>query len=218
MEMMYIYKTTNLIDGKIYIGQKSKKLNDNEYYGSGILIKQAINKYGKENFKKEIIEYCENKKELDLKEQYWIKKLKTRDLKIGYNIQCGGLGGDTLSTHPKRNEIIQKISMAGIGRLCTKETKQKLSDGKKGEKNPMYGKHHTEEHRKKQSNALKGKPKTAEHAKHIGESRKGKHHTKEGRKNISEGHKGQKAWNKGIKCPQWSGEKHWRNKNKEIKL
>lgn len=49
----YIYKTTNLINNKIYIGQhkvKEEKI-DNSYYGSGKLIIQAIKKYGKENFK-----------------------------------------------------------------------------------------------------------------------------------------------------------------------
>lgn len=47
---MVIYKTTNLINGKIYIGQDSKDRPN--YYGSGKLIHRAIKKYGKENFKK----------------------------------------------------------------------------------------------------------------------------------------------------------------------
>ena len=60
---MIIYKTTNLINSKIYVGQDSK--NNYNYLGSGIIIKKAIKKYGKENFKKEIIEYCNDKQKLD---------------------------------------------------------------------------------------------------------------------------------------------------------
>ena len=50
---MQIYKITNLINGKIYIGQDSNDRLD--YFGSGLLIKRAIKKYGKENFNKQII-------------------------------------------------------------------------------------------------------------------------------------------------------------------
>jgi len=51
---MIIYKTTNTINGKIYIGKDVK--NDPNYIGSGLYIKNAIKKYGKEHFKKETIE------------------------------------------------------------------------------------------------------------------------------------------------------------------
>ena len=57
---MIIYKTTNLINNKIYIGQDSR--NNPYYYGSGTIITLAIKKYGKNNFKKEILETCNNKK------------------------------------------------------------------------------------------------------------------------------------------------------------
>lgn len=51
---MIIYKTTNIINGKFYIGQDSK--NDPNYLGSGLLLNRAIEKYGIENFKKEMVE------------------------------------------------------------------------------------------------------------------------------------------------------------------
>jgi hypothetical protein len=80
---MIIYKTTNLITGKIYVGQDSK--NNPNYLGSGKYIWNAIKKYGKENFKKEIICGCNSREELNEKEIYWIKELNSTNLEIGYN-------------------------------------------------------------------------------------------------------------------------------------
>ena len=89
--MMIIYKTTNLINNKIYVGQDSK--NNPTYLGSGSYIKRAIRKYGKENFKKEILCECFSIEELNKKEIHWIKEL---DCKVpnGYNISLGG--GETI--------------------------------------------------------------------------------------------------------------------------
>lgn len=60
----FIYITTNHINGKKYIGQKNYDKNGRwkEYLGSGIILKQAIQKYGVDNFSKEIIEECETKR------------------------------------------------------------------------------------------------------------------------------------------------------------
>ena len=96
-KVMIIYKTTNLINGKFYIGQDSN--NNPEYYGSGLNLKRAINKYGRENFLKEIIEYCPTKQELNQRECYWIKETKAQEL--GYNIAEGGHGGLTYSEETK---------------------------------------------------------------------------------------------------------------------
>ena len=70
---MIIYKTTNLITGNFYIGQDSK--NNPLYLGSGLLLNKSIKKYGKENFQKEIIEYCTTKDQLNIQEIFWISKL-----------------------------------------------------------------------------------------------------------------------------------------------
>lgn len=89
---MYIYKTTNLINNKFYIGKSTRQiLESKDYYGSGIIIKQAISKYGKENFSKEIIDTACTVKELNEKEKNWIKELNA--IQEGYNISLGGDGG-----------------------------------------------------------------------------------------------------------------------------
>ena len=64
----YIYKTTNCINQKIYIGKKESSEYIPTYYGSGYLLKKAINKYGKENFTVEILDTANSLEELNEKE------------------------------------------------------------------------------------------------------------------------------------------------------
>ena len=85
----YIYKTTNLINLKIYIGQKTSEIFMPHYFGSGTKIKHAIKKYGVDNFKVELIEECFTLKDLDDREIYWIKFYNATDRDIGYNIMAG---------------------------------------------------------------------------------------------------------------------------------
>jgi group I intron endonuclease len=86
---MIIYKTTNLINNKCYVGKD--KYNNPKYIGSGKFLKYAINKYGKQNFKKEIIQICSSLEELNEREIYWIKELNTK-VPNGYNLTDGGEG------------------------------------------------------------------------------------------------------------------------------
>lgn len=158
---MIIYKTINLINNKIYIGQDKK--NNPNYLGSGLLLKQAINKYGIENFKKEILEVCDNIELLNIAEIYWIKKLNSQDRNIGYNISNGGSGGDTFTNNPNKEDWRRKNGLATLGKKLPKseETKQKISDAVKRswELNPNQGstgKKWTEEEKQKMSDAKKG--------------------------------------------------------------
>lgn len=105
---MQIYKITNLINNKIYIG-KDTTSNVN-YFGSGLLINRAFEKYGKDNFIKEVIDETDDYVELSKKEIYWIEQYNSTDRGIGYNISKGGDGGDTLSNHPELDLIREKIS------------------------------------------------------------------------------------------------------------
>lgn len=100
---MIIYKTINNINGKIYVGQDTH--NNPKYLGSGIILKQAVDKYGSENFTKETLETCSNKDELNEREIYWIKKLNAQDRNVGYNICDGGSNGNSFTYHPDKENI-----------------------------------------------------------------------------------------------------------------
>jgi hypothetical protein len=86
---MEIYLTTNLINGKIYIGQT--RTNDPNYLGSGTLIVKAIQKYGRENFKKETLEIVNKEEQLDEREIFWISTFRNSGYNM-YNVQEGGRG------------------------------------------------------------------------------------------------------------------------------
>lgn len=100
---MVIYKTTNILNGKIYIGKN--KINNSNYLGSGKILKESIKKYGREFFIKEIIEECYNIETLNIREIFWINHYNSIDRNVGYNISKGGDGGDTISQNPRRDEI-----------------------------------------------------------------------------------------------------------------
>jgi hypothetical protein len=102
---MEIYKITNLINNKIYIGKDVSC--DKNYYGSGVFIKKSINKHGKENFTKEIIDVCDNHDDLCIKEKFWVSYYKENGFVL-YNITEGGEGGDTWSNNPNFNSLREK--------------------------------------------------------------------------------------------------------------
>lgn len=105
----YIYKTTNLINGKIYIGQKkSDVFLGNKYLGSGKILQLAVEKYGKENFSVELLHESLNKLDLDAMEICYIYNYRNMGYSM-YNIADGGNGGDIFNTLPKeRQDLIRK--------------------------------------------------------------------------------------------------------------
>ena len=90
MHYGYIYKITNLINNKIYIGLHTSPVFDYKYWGGGSDLHVAQKLYGLENFSREIIQWCDSLEELNNAERYWIEKLDARNPDIGYNIQPGG--------------------------------------------------------------------------------------------------------------------------------
>lgn len=89
----YIYKTTNTITHKIYIGQKkSPAFLSERYLGSGKHLKSSIRKYGAEHFTIELIDTAESLQELNEKERYYIALFDACNPAVGYNITKGGDG------------------------------------------------------------------------------------------------------------------------------
>ena len=110
----FVYITTNHVNGKQYIGQRKydKQGKWKEYLGSGIILSRAIEKYGLENFSKEIIEECKTKKILNEREIYWINYYNAVESDNFYNIASGGDGGNTIAgyTDDQRNLLSTKLS------------------------------------------------------------------------------------------------------------
>lgn len=108
-----IYKITNLLDGKFYIGKHQTKKLDDEYFGSGKFLGRAIKKYGKENFKKEILEVHKTEADMNAAE----KRLVVIS-EMSYNLCEGGNGGfGFINSHSKVKKWKSKGGKAAIGNL-----------------------------------------------------------------------------------------------------
>lgn len=162
-----------------------------------------MKKYGKENFKREILEFAENADELNELERKYVTLNEVND-KMCYNMKTGGdkwqFSEESLKQmseshkgkpgHPLSEEVRQKLSETNKGRTFSEEHKKKLSESHKG-------KHHSEETKQKISEANKGNEKlkywtgkifSDEHRQHISKANKGKHH----------GPTSKHSWNYGI--------------------
>jgi group I intron endonuclease len=201
---MIIYKITNLITGKFYIGKSI--YNNSDYFGSGKILKQSIKKYGRENFIKEIIDTADNLNQLNEKEIFWINYYQSQNNDIGYNITKGGEGGDVYTNNPNKEEIREKNIESAKKRKNFKhseETKQKIREKRKFQKMSEEQKQKLSERWKGESNPGKNKSqetieKLKEAAKKINRCGKnspvyGKTHSEETKKHWSEIRKGKNA-------------------------
>lgn len=198
----YVYKITNILNGKIYIGVRSCDcaIDEDPYMGSGRSLREDMDMIGVYNFKKEIIRICEDREsalelERELVDHDFINRSDT------YNLILGGRGGcnwDTINEE-KIKDIKQRISDAGKGRKFTEEHKKKLGDARRGKAVPkevrekisktLTGTVMPQEIREKISRSHKGVKKSKEHARNIAKAITGRTLSDELKNKIQESHR-----------------------------
>ena len=158
-----IYKVTNNINGKIYIGShKTKNVNDG-YMGSGKYLTRAYIKHGIENFTKEILFVYDNAKEMYAKEAELVNDqfLLREDV---YNLKVGGFGGFDYINSNKLNLVnqikatlaAQKANKGRPGKPMSEEHKRRLAEINKNKPGTFLGKTHTVETIQKMKKMRKG--------------------------------------------------------------
>lgn len=126
-----IYKITNKINGKIYIGKHQTENINDDYLGSGHHIKAAVKKYGRSNFTKEILHVFDNEEQMDKMEILIVNEdfIKRKDV---YNISVGGEGGPKFRGKNHTDETKRKLSIISQKpKTYSKESKQKMIDTNK---------------------------------------------------------------------------------------
>jgi hypothetical protein len=162
-----VYKTSNLINGKFYVGTHKTKDPNDDYLGSGKLLRRAIEKYGVENFKKEILFCFDNPKDMFDKEREIVSEEFLSENNT-YNLKIGGEGGwdylnktgIALRTGAKLSSR-QKEKFNRTGKKCSQLTKQKIS---------VASRKRSAEIAETLRNANKGVPKSEEQRRKISES------------------------------------------------
>lgn len=188
-----IYKITNLVNGKIYVGQTKKSLKERfqEHSCTDYPIGRGIRKYGKENFTIEPLEECETREQLNECEIFWIAELKSKSPN-GYNLTDSG---DGVSGCIFTDESKAKMSLSHRGQTAwnkgikaSAESRAKMSAAQKRRfKNPAE--------REKISKSIKNLPpevlkKMGEHFNGHEVWNKGKTLSEEHKQHLSESHKG----------------------------
>jgi group I intron endonuclease len=159
MAIYKVYKITNTVNGKIYIGatKNSFKTRWNQHKsdakrGDTRPFYRAIKKYGHKKFKMTLLYTAPSEKEMYEKERFYIAKHNSNSRKIGYNLSEGGEGnnsgktwakGLTKETHPSLMSISQKQSGSGnfwFGKKHTKKWKKNHSNKIKGKNHPNWNK------------------------------------------------------------------------------
>ena len=204
-DYMVVYITTNLLNNKKYIGKDTK--NNPKYLGSGSLLREDIKKYGKENFKKEILEYCFDNCSLEERETYWINYFQATSNPEYYNIRENVKNWYSNTSETKKQHVRNKISKSNKGRTNSEETKKKISLATLGK---LKGNYHTKESKLKISNKNQGRKHTPEEKEKISMKRKGWKPTQDQKNKMSEGRKGHPMYTK-----EWREKIRQSNKGKK---
>lgn len=174
-----VYIHTNKTNGKRYIGitrqSVQERWRDGKGYRKCIYFYRAIEKYGWDGFDHEIFASNLTEEEAQHMEKLLIKELQTQDPEFGYNISDGG-STTRISEEGRKKLSEQKKGELNpnFGRIVSEEEKKHLSELFSGERNPNYGRKHTEEARRKMSEANIGRPLSEEHKQKISRSMMGK--------------------------------------------
>lgn len=175
----YVYKLTNLVNGKIYIGvHRTDNLNDG-YMGSGNLLAKAKNKYGINNFEKEIIEFFPTYKEA-LNAERKLVTVEFINEKNNYNLKEGGYGTCKLSK--EISELRKKMwsDPEFRKRVVTLDFRKRKSDNIKN-----WIRNNPEKHAEKMEKINKNPEKIAKMA----EKHRGMKRSEKAKKNMSDGMK-----------------------------
>jgi group I intron endonuclease len=183
----FIYKTI-FPNGKIYIGQTTKRSNK-KYFGSGKALLKAINKYGECNLKREILIFVNCNSKANKFEEFFIKKFDSTNLSIGYNILPGSASEYSAMQIP---EIAAKVSEANKGKIWSDEIKQRISKS--------VSKTMTKERRELISSQHKGKKMSDESIRLISIATKGENNPMYGKRGENSPMYGRKWINNGFDC------------------
>lgn len=158
--MYYIlYQTTNMLTGEFYVGVHRSRVLDDNYLGSGIRLMRAVNKYGRHQFKRTILEQFDREEDMFTRE----REVVTREFvnrPDTYNLVCGGRGlreqrswvhtdPEAQRAHARKAALIgvekrrsQNISLTETTRRKTSETLRETNDRRtaNGHKHPNVGK------------------------------------------------------------------------------
>jgi GIY-YIG catalytic domain/NUMOD3 motif len=194
------YKITNKINQKYYFGVHETNISDDDYFGSGVAIKKAILKYGKENFTKQVLEIFETEQEAYQKEYQIVNAEQINDPKC-YNLTLGGNGGFShinstdincgKNNSSKRPEVRKKISDSRkktISKNPEKYRKVAIENFKIATEK-WRGSKHTEESKKKMSEAQIGHPCPQSVRAAISKATKGRKDSEKTRQKKSKTHK-----------------------------
>lgn len=158
-----VYKITNKIDSKIYIGKHQTNNLDDNYMGSGKLLSRAKQKHGKENFSKEILFVFDNEEDMNAKEAELVNE-EFCNRNDTYNLCPGGNGGWGYVNSTNHNNVSNKRQTGNFGFKLkrVKASSKVLSEAQKqryknGGTNGFAGKTHTEETKKMISKSASNK-------------------------------------------------------------
>jgi hypothetical protein len=145
----YVYKIINLLNGKFYYGAHSTDNMDDGYMGSGTYLNRAFDKYGKENFTKEIIGFFESESDMFAYETIIITDSILND-DTCYNLASGGRGGSIRQnrksfTGSHSEETKEKLRRKRSGKKHSEDSKLKMSENNWSKKDPEAQRKHASE-------------------------------------------------------------------------